>query len=75
MKQWGVYADYGYTPNPELKGWNNDYPFPPEIEVTSPYLARRAEKLREEIHEVAKAAAAAAPGCRLLDGIGRSRTF
>jgi hypothetical protein len=24
VKQWGVYADYAYTPEPELKGVNND---------------------------------------------------
>jgi hypothetical protein len=41
VKQWGVYQDYGYTPNPELKGFSNDHPFPPEIEVASPYLERR----------------------------------
>jgi hypothetical protein len=38
VKQWGVYADYGYTPEPELKGVNNDSPFPPEIEVESPWM-------------------------------------
>lgn len=41
IKQWGVYSDYGYTPEPELKGFNNDYPFPPEIEVESPWLKKR----------------------------------
>jgi len=41
VKQWGVYADYGYTPEPELKGVNNDSPFPPEIEVESPWLKRQ----------------------------------
>ena len=41
VKQWGVYHDYGYTPNPDLSGWSNDHPFPPEIEVDSPYLQRR----------------------------------
>jgi hypothetical protein len=56
VKQWGVYADYGYTPNPELKGYNNDSAFPPEIEVTSPFLVRRAEKLRKQIDEAAFAA-------------------
>lgn len=30
IKQWGVYSDYRYTPNPDLKGWNNNKPFPPE---------------------------------------------
>src|SRR6185437_13782468 len=57
VKQWGVYSDYGYTPNPELKGFNNDYPFPPEIEVASPYLARRQERFRRQIHEVLAASA------------------
>ena len=44
VKQWGVYADYGYTPNPDLRGLTNDYPFPPEIEVESPYLKRAAAR-------------------------------
>ncbi len=44
VKQWGVYADYGYTKNPDLAGFNNDYPFPPEIEVASPYLAERRRR-------------------------------
>lgn len=46
IKQWGVYSDYKYTPNPDLKGWTNDYPFPPEIQVESPALMRRREELR-----------------------------
>ena len=41
LKQWGVYNDYTYSPNPDLKGWSNDHPFPPEVEVESPYLMRR----------------------------------
>jgi hypothetical protein len=49
VKQWGVYHNYDYTPNPELKGWSNDHPFPPEIQVESPYLLRRIEQLRQEI--------------------------
>ncbi len=48
LKQWGVYQDYGYTPNPDLKGWTNDHPFPPEIVVPVPYLERRLAKLQEE---------------------------
>ena len=48
LKQWGVYQDYGYTPNPDLKGWSNDHPFPPEIVVPVPYLERRLAKLNEE---------------------------
>ena len=41
IKQWGVYADYGYTRNPELAGFTNEDPFPPEIKVESPYLRTR----------------------------------
>jgi hypothetical protein len=44
IKQWGVYNDYTYTPEPDLKGFNNDSPFPPEIQVLSPYLAARQKK-------------------------------
>jgi hypothetical protein len=53
VRQWGVYSDYGYTPVPELKGVNNDSPFPPEIEVESPYLKRRQQGLEREIARVA----------------------
>ncbi|HEX3133003.1 MAG TPA: DUF1549 domain-containing protein, partial [Planctomycetota bacterium] len=60
VKQWGVYADYGYTKNPDLAGFNNDYPFPPEIAVESPYLKTRSEKLRiERAQVIAKAATSA----------------
>jgi len=38
VKQWGVYSDYGYTKNNELAGFTNESPFPPEIQVESPYL-------------------------------------
>lgn len=48
VKQWGVYSDYDYTPNPELQGFNNDFPFPPEIEVDSPYLKQRLARLRAD---------------------------
>ncbi|MEZ0385513.1 MAG: DUF1553 domain-containing protein, partial [Verrucomicrobium sp.] len=53
VKQWGVYSDYGYSPNPELKGWTNEYPFPPEIEVTSPYLKHRSDELRKQMLDAA----------------------
>ncbi len=48
LKEWGVYADYRYTPNPDLKGFNNDYPFPPEIEIQSRYLKDRRARLRKK---------------------------
>src|ERR1051325_11180463 len=49
VKQWGVYADYSYTPNPDLKGVGNDHPFPPEIEVDSPYLKHRIQWLQGQL--------------------------
>ena len=54
LKQWGVYQDYGYTPNPDLRGWSNDHPFPPEIEVESRYLKERMAKLVKRMEEVAE---------------------
>ena len=58
LKQWGVYQTYDYTPNPDLPGWSNDHPWPPEIFVTSLTLERRIEKLKAEaVSLVAKAAA------------------
>src|SRR5207248_4811781 len=60
-------SDYGYTPNPELKGWTNDHPFPPEIEVASPYLARRRDRLEQQVRQAFATAAAK------LDGDERRR--
>ncbi|HCN78385.1 MAG TPA: hypothetical protein DIT13_14470 [Verrucomicrobiales bacterium] len=53
IKQFGVYASYGYTPVEELKGWSNDHPFPPEIEVDSPYLKQRLQRTRARMIETA----------------------
>ncbi len=52
VKQWGVYMDYGYTPNPDLRGYSNDHPFPPEILVQSPYLLRRIARIKNQIQAV-----------------------
>lgn len=49
VKQWGVYSDYAYTPNPELRGWSNDHPFPPELEVESPFIKRRLRRLEDQL--------------------------
>ncbi len=57
LKQWGVYADYGYTRNAELAGWSNEHPFPPETLVDSPYLQHRETKLRAELTAIAQASA------------------
>lgn len=51
VQQWGVYSDYGYSPNPDLKGFNNDFPFPPEIQVESPALVARQKKLVAEFQD------------------------
>ena len=56
VKQWGVYADYGYTPEPELKGIGNESPFPPEIEVPSPYLQARMTNFQTRIDTAISAA-------------------
>lgn len=60
VKQWGVYNDYKYTPNPDLKGWSNDHPFPPELEVASDYLAQRRSRLQQKIATLVSATAARA---------------
>lgn len=49
VKQWGVYSDYGYTPEPELRGFDNEHPFPPEIQVESPWLKRREAEARHAL--------------------------
>ncbi len=57
IKQWGVYQDYGYTPNPDLRGFTNEHPFPPEIKVESTYLVRRIAQDRAKCRQVAVDAA------------------
>jgi hypothetical protein len=52
LKQWGVYGDYTYTPNADLKGFGNDHPFPPEMQVESPYLKRRLSRVKQELEAV-----------------------
>jgi hypothetical protein len=54
IRQWGVYMDYGYTPNPDLRGFSNDHPFPPETTVDSPYLHRRLDRVEQRIAEWVK---------------------
>ncbi|WP_404310435.1 DUF1553 domain-containing protein [Neorhodopirellula lusitana] len=45
VQQWGVYSDYGYSPNKDLKGFNNNYPFPPEMRLESSSLRKEMESL------------------------------
>ena len=49
VEQWGVYMDYAYSPNPDLKGYSNDHPFPPEIDVASAALRLRMEQLEAKL--------------------------
>ncbi|TWU48097.1 PSD1 and planctomycete cytochrome C domain-containing protein [Rubripirellula reticaptiva] len=49
LRQWGVYSDYGYTPNKDLKGFNNDYPFPPEMRLKSRSLEQEIALLEREL--------------------------
>src|SRR5207253_6129679 len=58
LVQWGVYMDYSYTPNPDLRGFSNDHPFPPQIEVDSPYLKQRISRLETMARQVEAEAAA-----------------
>ena len=52
VRQWGVYNDYPYTPNPDLRGWSNDHPFPPERLVTSPALREKIARLTAEADQL-----------------------
>jgi Protein of unknown function (DUF1549) len=69
VKQWGVYTTYAYTPNPDLPGFTNDHPFPPEIEVDVPYLAERARRIRAQAAALAvdSGATIAADAARLAE--------
>jgi len=51
IQQWGVYASYPYTPEPELVGFDNNSPFPPEIEVESDHLQRRLARFRTQLNQ------------------------
>jgi len=50
MKQWGVYRDYDSSPEKELEGYSDDFPFPPEIEVKSPYLVARQAQFQARLN-------------------------
>ncbi|MGI9473645.1 MAG: DUF1553 domain-containing protein [Rubripirellula sp.] len=48
VRQWGVYTTYRYTPNPDLTGFSNAHPFPPELRVKSPSLLSLIGRLETE---------------------------
>ena len=49
VKQWGVYADYNYTPEPELKGVGNEHPFYPEVRSKNAYRTKKDAEFRAEL--------------------------
>ena len=76
VKQWGVYSDYTYTPNPDLKGWSNEHPFPPELEVESDYLKRRFEHFAGLLREhFAALSSQVRTNAAFADWLKASRTF
>ena len=52
VRQWGVYAEYKYTPNPELPGFQNDFPFPPEIYAKNAAVQQTLRALQDSAVEV-----------------------
>ena len=80
VKQWGVYSEYQYTPNPELRNYTNDHPFPPELEVENRWLldkaARTAADQRILIAEAsARRAADAAASSKFQNWLTASQRF
>lgn len=49
VKQYGVYSSYGSSPDPELQGFTNDFPFPPEIQVESHALKKQAQRAEKAV--------------------------
>ena len=47
VRQWGIYTTYGNTPNKDLPGFTNDFPFPPEIFAKNRAVQQRLETARE----------------------------
>lgn len=52
VRQWGVYSNYDYTPNPDLSGFTNDFPFPPEIHAKNSAVGERLATLRKSAVEI-----------------------
>jgi hypothetical protein len=47
LRQWGIYTTYNNTPNPDLPGFNNESPFPPELFAKNKAVQVRLEKARD----------------------------
>ncbi len=57
VKQWGVYSHYGSSPNPDLPGSNNEWPFPPELYAKTRSVMERLEAARDASFTAAKTVA------------------
>jgi hypothetical protein len=60
IKQYALYHGV-FLPNPELKGWTDHHPFPPEIEVPSRYREERRKRLVSDMERIAQGAWARQP--------------
>jgi hypothetical protein len=49
VRQWGLYTNYSNQPNPDLAGWSNQHPFPPEIHIHNKPLLEQIAKLRGDL--------------------------
>jgi len=47
VRQWGVYQNYSYTPNLDLRGFSNEHPFPPELFSKNRAAQQRLENARQ----------------------------
>jgi len=56
VRQWGVYSNYSYTPNPDLAGFSNEHHFPPEIHAKTRSVETRLETLRKDAVDLLAAA-------------------
>lgn len=52
VRQWGVYSNYTYSPNLELRGYGNTAPFPPEIISKNAFLEKRIAELQAAAVEI-----------------------
>lgn len=75
VRQWGMYADYYYTPNPDLPGFENEFPFPPEIYSPNKAVAERLAKLRQQAAEVLAAGRDASSDASFVAWLDQSRAF
>lgn len=57
VKQWGVYTSSASAKEPELTGFSNEFPFPPELEVESPALKKQAQRAEKALADHLAAAA------------------